>query len=70
MKLEIQSQDRTVIHASIDGFCCITQYPFDKPPVTVEFSINQIEELCRMLHLVMIKAVANKKGICEWRGEK
>lgn len=70
MKYEIQSQDRTEIYASIDGYCCITQYCVGKDPVTIKFSISQIEELVKMLTMTTIKAVANKKGIHEWRGEK
>ena len=68
--LEIQSQDHTQVHASKDVYCCITQFVNGKDPVTVKFAINQINDLCKMLSLVTIKAVANKKGIIQWEGEK
>jgi len=70
MKQEIQSQDYTEIYASKDGYCCITQFGNGRDPATVKFAINQVEDLLKMLTIVAIKAVANKKGIHEWKGEK
>jgi len=68
--LAIQSQEHTEVYASKDGYCCITQFVNGQDPVTVKFAINQIEELCKMLSLVTIKAVANRNGIVQWEGEK
>lgn len=69
MKLELQSQDRTVIYASDTGYCCIEQHGIEGSHL-VAISADKVDEFCRMLLSVKEQAAKNREQYLKEEGEQ